>query len=322
MTSPMPTYRTTLGVAKETVYGTAVAATAFFPISSFTPHDKIVELVDNGWRGSAVDVYGHVQGPVTSELDFGGDVFADTIGWPIVGVLGDDTVTGASAPYSHAITLLNTGSTQPPSYTLTENTAINAKQFAGCKFSEVAFKFDGAGKLTYTAKATGLQSVVASAPTISFSSVPITAAWAGLAKIGGTAVQLVSGEWTIKRPVEPINTVDGTQAPLVNWSGPASASGKLTVVMLADTYRANYIAGAATSIEAIFTQGAGAALTKVDLLCSKATLTDAQETFGKSYIELDLTFDCEANTTDIGASAGYGITAVTLQNALPTATYK
>lgn len=316
-----PTYRTTLGVGLETVYGTAVAATAFVPISSLTPHDKITELVDNGWRGSAVDSYGNVQGPTSSEIDFGGDVFVDGIGFPLVGILGDDAVTG-TAPTVHAISLLNTGSTQPPSYTLTANTAINAKQFAGCKFSEVGFKFDGAGKLTYTAKATGLQSVVGTTPTVSFSALKPTAAWVGTVTLGGTAVQLVTGEWTIKRAVEPINTVDGTQGPFTCWSGPLSASGKLTLIMEADTYRAQYIAGTPTIIEATFAQGSGTTLTSLELLCSQARITDAQETFGKTYIELDLTFDCEANSTDVGTSAGFSPVAATLKNALPTGTYK
>jgi hypothetical protein len=319
-----PTYLTTLGVAKETVFGTPVAATFFTPVSTLTADDKLALLEDKNLRGSAVEVYNMVPGTTTGEVDFGGDVFADAIGFPLVGVLGDVTVTGATAPYSTVAAVLNTGSTQPPSYTLTATDAINARQYAGCRFSEVGLKFDGAGKLDYTAKATGFIGAVTSAPTPSFTTVPIAAGWQGVVKLGGTTVPSIqSGEITIKRSVTPIHTVAGAQAAYNNWSGPVTCDGKLTMVMETDTYRAAYAAGTSSSLDVNFTQGTGAALTQLLVHCSSIYWTAAPPKIdtSKTYIELELSFTAVANVTDKGTSNGYSPVKVTLQNAMPSGTY-
>ena len=319
----LPTYRTTLLVAKETAYGTATTGTATIPVTSLTPHDKLTLLKDAGMRGSPVASYGQVVGDLFAELDFGGDVFADTIGYPLVGILGDITTTGATAPYTHSIATLTSGSTQPQSYTFTVEDAVNALQFPGAMMSEVGFKFDGKGKLEYTAKATSLASVIqASPPTVSASAVPVQAVWQGVTTLAGvTTGKVLSGEWNIKRTVEPLKAVDGSQYPFQIWSGEISVDGKLTMVMAADTYRADYTAGTTVSIDVNFQQGAGATATQILLHGTSCTLTDAQKNYGKSYIELDLTFEANANTTDIGASAGYSPMKATLQNAITTGTY-
>jgi hypothetical protein len=319
-----PTYTTFLGVAKETVFGTAVPATFSIPVSTLTADDKLALIEDKNLRGSAVEVYSLVPGITSGDLSFGGDVFADAIGFPLVGVLGDVTVTGATAPYTTTAAVLNTGSTQPPSYTLTATTAINARLFAGCRFSEVGLKFDGSGKLDYTAKATGFIGSVGATPTPSFTTVPIAAGWQGVVKLGGTTVPSVqSGEVTIKRSVTPIHTVAGSQAAYNNWAGPVTCDGKLLLVMEADTYRANYAAGLPTVLDVNFTQGTGAALTQLLVHCSSVFWTNAPEKIdsSKTYIELELTFTAAANVTDKGTSNGYSPVKVTLQNAMPSGTY-
>lgn len=323
MTAPLPTYRTTLGIAKEATYGTAVPATAFIPVNSMAPVDKLNLLDDNNWRGSAVESYGHTGGPLYAEFDFGGSVFADGILWPIAGILGDVVTTGASAPYTTTVALLNTGSTQGKSYTLSDMDAINTRQYPGMKFSELGFKFDGGGLLEYTAKAVGLSSAInASPPTPSFTTVPIEAAWTGATQVGGssTGIQLVTGEFNLKRAADPINTVDGTQAPFVIWQGPITVDGKLTLVALADTLQANYISGTTTSLDFNFTQGTGAAATQVKLHASNVIFTDVARSFGKTYIEFEITYVADANVTDIGASAGYSPCKITVQNALASGT--
>lgn len=319
----LPTYRTTLLVGKETAYGTAATGTATIPVTSLTPHDKLTLLADAGWRGAPVKSYGQSAGPLYAEIDFGGDVFADTIGFPLTGILGDVAVTGASAPYTTTLALLNTGNQQPQSYTFTVEDAVNALQFPGAMISDLGFKFDGNGKLEYTAKATSLASVIQGSPPVaSASNVPITPVWEGITTLAGsTTAAVVSGEFNMKRTVEALKAVDGSQYPFQVWSGEFTADGKLTVVMAADTYRADFVAGTTISVDLNFQQGAGAALTQVKLHASQCTLTDAQKSYGKSYIELDLSFEANANTTDVGASNGYSPVKVTLQNASTSGTY-
>src|SRR2546423_12194492 len=103
-----PTYRTFLGIAKEVTPGTPIASTFYIPVKSVTPSDNVVYLPDEGMRGSLAKTYGDVQGVTSSTFGFAGDVFPDAIGWPLAGVLGEVATTGASAPFSHTMDLLNT----------------------------------------------------------------------------------------------------------------------------------------------------------------------------------------------------------------------
>lgn len=320
---PQPTFRSFFGLAKEATFGTAVAATNFIPIKSMKPKDKLELLDDAGMRGSMVDSYGKIAGPMTSEFDFDGDVYPDTVGFPMTGVLGDITTTGASAPYSHAMAVLNTGTGQPPSYTLSDYYTISTRQYAGAKFSEFSMKFSGDGLLTYSAKATALGSVTASTPTPSYTAVAPIAGWIGAVTIGGSAnLTLIDGECTMKRPVDIIHTVDGTSAPYALWSGPLTVSGKLTMVMEDDTQLLNYLNNSQPSLDINYSQGAGASAVQVKLHMTKAAFTTADIERGKTYISLSVDYEAVANTTDVGGSGGYSPIKVTLQNALASGTYK
>lgn len=89
---PQATLETVVGIGKETVYGTPVtpAAGAFLQVTSAPkPKDALKMEEDKGWRGSAGEDYGLVPGTYHTEYDFGGNVKADTIGFPLAGVLGD-----------------------------------------------------------------------------------------------------------------------------------------------------------------------------------------------------------------------------------------
>lgn len=319
---PQPTFRSFLGIAKETVFGTAVPATAFVPVKTMSPSDKLSLLDDQGMRGSMVDKYDQIAGPIWAEYGFDGDLFPDTIGWAVAGVLGDVTTTGASAPFTHAMAVLNTGTGQPPSYTISDYYTNATRQFAGLKFSELGIKFSGDGMLNYSAKATSLASATTTVPTPSYTAVKPLAGWTGAVSIGGTAAAFVTdGECTIKRDVTVIHTSDGTQAPYALWSGPVSVSGKLTLVMEDDTQYVNYLTAAKPSLDVNFSQGAGASAVQVKLHMTKASYTNAEIGRGKDYIELSVDYEALANTTDAGTSGGYSPIKVTLQNAVASGTY-
>lgn len=323
---PQPSLRSFLGIAKEVTPGTAVAASHYLPVTELSPKDNVEMLVDAGMRGSMVEEYDTIAGPRFAEYEFGGDVFPDTIGFPLAGILGDVTTTGASAPFSHVFSTLNSGDGQPPSYTISDyygGAAASTRRFAGMKFSEVGFKFNADGLLTYSAKATGLASASATNPTPSFGAILPMAAWIGITSIGGSAVGYVTeGECTIKRSVNPIHTVDGTQDPYKIWSGPVSVEGKLTIVMEDDTEYIRYLNNTKPALDFNFTQGASTTLTQLLLHCSKAAYTAAEIGRGKDYVEVGITYKGLANATDVGASAGYSPIKATVQNAIAASTYK
>lgn len=319
---PKATQLSFLGIAKETTPGTPVASTAFIPVTGITPKDNQQLLDDKGYRGSFVDVYDQVAGVLNGELDFDGDVFPDTIGFPLAGIFGDVVTTGASAPYTHVFSVLNTGTGQPKSYTLNDNYVAGNRQYAGAKFSELGFKFSADGLLTYSAKTTTFGSVSAAAPTTSFTAVPPMVGWSGVVQIAGvTNAGVLDGEITIKRSVTVINPVDGTQAPSALWSGPVQVDGKATLIMEDDTALTQYLTTVKPAIDFNFTAGSGASAVQLKLHMTKCSISAADITRGKDYIEVPITWTALANTTDIGASGGYSPIKVTVQNAILTGIY-
>ena len=86
-----------VGVAAETTgQGTATAMTGTIPIDKFEPEDKPVWLEDKAYRGSMVESYAKVQGPIKTDFSMSGPVFGDTIGWLAGNLLGDVAYTGGT----------------------------------------------------------------------------------------------------------------------------------------------------------------------------------------------------------------------------------
>jgi hypothetical protein len=96
MASAQPSVRSYLGIAKEVTPATPVDATNFIPINkdAFKPVDIINPLYDTGLRGSMAENYTYIQGRRHTEIDLGGPVFADTVGYWLGGILGSVTTTG------------------------------------------------------------------------------------------------------------------------------------------------------------------------------------------------------------------------------------
>lgn len=328
----LPRSRSYLGIAKETrptpgAAPTAVAATDYIPFTTLNPVDQIKYLDDKGMRGSMVDEYDVIQGNIHSEIDIAGDVFPDTIGYFLSGLLGDVVTTGASAPFTHAISVLNSQASngQPTTFTLSDYYALGSastRQYAGCQFSSVDMKFTADALLTYSAKAMGFASATAANPTPSFSAVTPLPAWTGVVTLNAsTSTLLADGNCSIQRPVTPIFTVDGNQRPYQLFAGPVTAGGSLTLVFESDTEMGYYLNNTRPALDIDFTSGAGAAAVEVKLHMTKCAFTVAKIERSKDYIELGVTYKALANTTDAGASAGYSPLKVTLKNAKASGTY-
>lgn len=328
----LPRSRSYLGIAKETrpaagVAPTAVAATDFIPFTSITPMDNVAYLDDKGIRGSMTEEYNVIQGQIYSEFEFAGDVFADTVGFMVAGVLGDVTTTGASAPYTHAVALLNSQASngQPPTYTLSDYYSLGSastRQFAGAQFESIDFKFTADALLTYTTKAKAYQSVTAANPTPSFTTVTPLPSWSGVVTLNGTtSAILADGNCAIARSVEPIFTVDGNQRPYQLFAGALTVNGALTLVFESDTELGYYLQNTQPALDIDFTQGTGSGAQEVKLHMTKCAFTQAKIERGKEYIELSVNYKALANTTDAGASSGYSPIKVTLKNAFASGKY-
>lgn len=321
--------RSYLGIAKESAKGTAVAPTAFIPVAQgkFKPVDIIDPLFDEGLRGSIVKDYAYIQGRTRSTFDFGGAVFADTIPWVLGGLLGKVTTTGASAPYTHTITLKNASATaadaQPTAFTLTDFYAANVRAYAGCQIHDFSLTFNADGLMEYDAKATGWQSATASTPTPSFTSILPTPVWQGTVTIGGSQVATaVEGKLDMKRPEATIYGISNTQNPYQVFLGALEVTGQVKFVMENDTELTRFLTNTQPSIVLNWSNGSGATATQIQATLTKGAYHAAVIDRSKDFVEVTIDLTGIANTTDAGASNGYSPVSWVVQNAVTSGTYQ
>lgn len=328
----LPRSRSFLGIAKETrptpgASPTAVNATDYIPYTTITPFDNITYLDDKGIRGSMTEQFNVIQGKIYSEFDFGGDVFPDTVGYIFGGVLGDVATTGASAPYTHTMSLLNSQASngQPTTFTMSDYYALGAgstRQYSGAQFASIDTKFSADALLTYSAKAMGFKSITASVLAPSYSAVPPLPSWTGTVTLASSVTAILAeGNVNIQRAVTPIHTVDGTQNPYQLFAGPLTVEGSLLLVMESDTQLGYYLSNTQPPLSIDFTSGSGASAVEVKFQMTKCAFTVAKIERGKDYIELNVNYRAQANTTDAGATGGYSPIKVVLQNAKASGTY-
>ena len=320
--------RSYLGIAKETTKGTVVAPTDFIPVAkdSLKPQDMVDPLYDTGLRGSNVLNYNYIPGRKHSTFDFGGAVFADTIGYGLAGVMGAVATTGSTAPFTHTISLLNSltsgTDTQPISYTLTDFYAVDVRSYPGCQFSDFSLKFNADGMLEYDTKTTGFSSSTVADPTPTFSTVLPTPVWRGTVSIGGSTVSTaMNGNIDMKRPATTIYGVASTQDPFQVFLGPLEVTGKITFIMEDDAQLTNFLNNSQPAIVLNWAYGAGAAAVQIQATITKGAYTAAVIERGQDFVQVTIDLNAQANTTDDGASGGYAPIKWVLQNAKASGTY-
>jgi len=320
--------RSYLGIAKEVTRGTAVAPTDFIPVmkDNLKPVDIVDPLYDTGLRGSNVLNYNYIPGRTRSTVDFGGAVFADTVGYAIAGVLGSVATTGVSAPYTHTISLFNSlasgGDVQPISYTLTDFYAVDVRSYPGCQFSDFSLKFNADGMLEYDAKSTGFQSETVSDPTPTFSTVLPTPVWRGTVSIGGSAVSTaMTGNIDMTRPATPIYGISNTQDPYQVFLGPLEVTGKITFVMDNDSQLLNFLNNSQPALVFNWAYGAGASAVQIQATLTKGAYTTGVIERGEDFVQVTVDINAQSNTTDAGSSGGFSPIKWVLQNAKASGTY-
>ena len=320
--------RSYLGIAKEATKGTAVAPTDFIPVSkdSLKPVDIVDPLFDTGLRGSNVLNYNYIPGRTRSTVDYGGAVFADTVGYAIAGLLGSVATVGASAPYTHTISLFNSLTSdvdvQPISYTLTDFYAVDVRSYPGCQFSDFSLKFNADGMLEYDTKTTGWASEVVSDPTPTFSTVLPTPVWRGTVSIGGSPVTTaMSGNIDMKRPATPIYGISNTQDPYQVFLGPLEVTGKITFVMENDSQLLNFLNNSQPAIVLNWNYGTGASEVQLQATITKGAYTAGVIERGEDFVQVTIDLNGQSNTTDAGSSGGYSPIKWVLKNAKASGTY-
>lgn len=228
-------------------------------------------------------------------------------------------VVPVSAPFITKSNVTNTQPFQPPSYTVTDYNGTETFQAAATLCSELAFKFTATGLLTATAKFIALQSATTTKPTPTYSADTVMAAWRGATTLNGTPISsMQDGELTFKRTVTAIPTVNGSQAPAAIFAGgDLEVTGKANLIYdQAATAYTPYVTNTAQPWEINFSFGSGASSRGIKFHGSQMLITAAPHTRSKTWVELPITLEDTANTTDVGHSGGYSPVQVTLTNAV------
>ena len=315
-----------LGLGLEATRGTAAATPTFIPITSPQVTPMQVFLRDEALRGSPVSLYDSVAGVRHDEYDVKGYVYADSFPILVRAILGGaDTVTGAG-PYLHTMKLLNdsTIGSQPPSVTIQDFDGATTFQMTGAQMSDLNFTFGAEAAAEWTAKFMGNPYTQIAKPSASFSTEGFAPGWDVTATIAGSSVAyVVDGDINITRNTGPIFTA-GTQAPRSNFAGPIDVSGRLLCVVENPTASSNVsdIFSNATNGYALFDSPQSLVIKLTDPVSShytqftitKAQFKDVKRNRGKSYVEVEVNFEANSNTTDAASSAGYAPIQVAVSN--------
>ena len=320
--------RSYIGIAKETTKGTPVAPTDYLLVNKDTvkPVDVIDPLYDQGLRGAMVENYNYIPGRTRSTFDLGGAVFADGIGYALTGIMGACATTGASAPFTHTISLKNslaaTTDVQPLSYTLTDFYAAAVRTYAAQQFHDVTLKFSADGMLEFDAKSTGNLSASTTAPTPTFSTILPTPVWQGTVSIGGSPVSnSMNGSIALKRPVTPIYGIAQTQDPFSVFVGALDVTGDIEFIMEDNTELTRYLTNTQPAIVLNWAYGAAAAAIQIQATITKGAYTAAAYDRGDDFVKISISLNGLGNSTDAGASGGFAPIKWVLQNAKASGTY-
>lgn len=243
------------------------------------------------------------------------------------------TAIQATGPNLHAFSLLNTGSGQPTTHTLTQyygpTASTGTRQYTSVCFSEVGLKWNAETEfLTYTAKATAWVSGTASTPTATFTAATPLASWRGLLGLagpasGGTQVLTAeTGEYTFKRALKPYFTAQNSQNPYIIQRGGFSADWKNSFVAADETPLTYMRSNTQPQHQFIISNGlTGANALGLQVDIQQAAFTEAKPNFGKEAVGFDAAGSAVFNTTNAGYSGGLSPAKVTLTNAIAAGTY-
>jgi len=319
-TAFFPSQLAAVSLGLESTYGTAVSPTYSIPVSAWGPSDSHTPIGDAAWQGPPATTFGHEPGPLAGAHQLAAPVYADTVGFPLAGLLGDVTTTTGS-PNTHAMSLLTTGDLQPPSYTLYGADGLDCLRYAGFRFTDCTLSGGDTG-FAWTADGVSLDSTVVSAPTTNFTGLAPIPSWTGVVQLGGvTDLQTLSATVAITRSVVAQRNTDGSRVPWLQRAAEITVTGSVAVAMRDDTYRAAFVAGTPSSVDVTYSYGSGASAQQVKLHCSSVVFTKAARSYGSNWVELDLEWVADANAADAGSSGGKSPIKATVKNTVASGVY-
>lgn len=222
-------------------------------------------------------------------------------------------VAGAAKPSSSTIGTVythtfNVANAQPPSFTISDYNSMTERQYAGAVMQELQFKFDTETALTMNAKLISKMSVTTTTATPTFTTSNPLMGFQTKLTLGATQnLNLVGGEFSIKRDSALLFTANQTQDPTKFSGGRISVSGKLTFDCEDETELLKYLNGTQETLDILIQRDAN---TSIDFHCSLVDYSKATVDRSQEFVRVDLEFLAIANATDAG------MCVVTLKNSV------
>jgi len=241
------------------------------------------------------------------------------------------SVSTVTAPFTSRFALLNSDlgyggipGAQPPTHTLTDHTSltatVGARSYPSACLSKLDFtgnaeqllevKFTGNSWLSAPASASPVKTLTAAEP---------VAAWQSAVKIGGTPVYDI-GDWAVSvtRKLQTYWTAQGSPNPFVIARGELSITGTLNFTVAEDESALLYMLNnTQPSLQITLSNGlSGANELAVTFTATKAAFTKSAPDRNAVLIGYQTSFDCVANTTDVGGSGGLGPGTFTVTSSL------
>jgi len=304
-----------VGLAKETIQGTAVVPTVWFPVENNIKDEDVIKWIeDKGLRGAPVDPIAQYQGPISSTVDFDSMFYPESLGHVLMALMGVDTILGAANPYTHTLTLAQD---QPPSYTLSVFNGYNERQYPGSMIDELQLKYAIDGALTASTKWMGFPSAVATTSTPAFGGNDPFLGWESTLTIAGAGnTKLIGFDWTGKRKVITQWAANNSQKPSFVYSSALGVTGKLTFAVEDDTELTYMLSNTqpAVTIE-LQAPNAGPSLT---IQMSKCAFAKKTPSYSKEFVEVDYDITALPSSTDAGTGSPISPVKFVLTNAQST----
>lgn len=286
-----------LGVVKETTYGIApTTGFKWLPVKTPTPEQTIKYIADQGLRGIAAKNFGQYQGVQATTFKYELDVYQTDFPLLFTMMLGPDTKTGTTNPYTHTF---NLAAAEPASMTLEDYDGIDQFQITGARPDTLDFKFDAEGNLSCSLAGTGFPPVSVGTSSPSYAAEAFFLGWKGTVSIGGGPnTNLVSGGITFKRKLTPRYAVNNSSSPSFIFVDALDVTAKLTFDIQDDTEFTYFTANTQPSVVITFTDPTTSNALKFQM--SKFAFTKAPKVSSKEWLELDASGDAVYNATDSG----------------------
>jgi hypothetical protein len=286
-----------LGVAKESTYGTPVTTgIRWLPMKNPDTEGEIKYQLDQGMRGVAAKTFGAYAGVQDGKFSYDLDWYVTDTPQLLTCILGADTVTGTSAPFTHTFKL---AAGEPASLTVHDFDGVEQWQYAGSYLSQASFKLDSEGGLSCAVQGNGFFPVSEATSSPSFAAEPYFLGWETALSIGGSSnLRLVSMQLDLKRALTIRWTADNTQQPRFVFVGPLDVSGKVTFDIEDDTELNYFVNNTQPSFQALLTQPT--TTNTIKFLMSKCAFTQAKRTSSKDWVQVDASIEGIYNATDAG----------------------